>query len=426
MIRSSRRVKAELLVRLLERSENESKPNRRTKIFPTTALQHRMAPTTELIPETKPSRADPVFLGNRRKKSVQNVQLQRKRRNRKRRIVLASDDGRGGKNSNFFEVFDAMDRVIGKRSERAFQRGAFRFVHSNMTCHWFFRSITNLPCSIRFLLSFLHVVFFRRSTVQVKTHAQVIMKKQKNGVNIFAELDRFEAMQEARTEKLNDNQKMDGNGYDETLASSSFALPQPPQSQRKEQEASHACGGEEARYSNNQTQTAQTQHAYNLSQSIGGQFETPSVPMPSLFQPVTTTTTVTTTVVGNHAHPNVFHPPNQHFYGMNHPSFIQHCDPYQFAPSFDAMARATSTAAAVATSALFPTTNALHVPMVPRANHGLNLSSDFLLPSQNDRSNSAAFLTEEEVAAIRALRDISTNSEKDDPEGNYEGIVIPI
>ena len=243
------------------------------------------------------------------------------------------------------------------------------------------------------------------------------MKKQKNGVNIFAELDRYEAMQGAPTEKPNENRKVDDNGSEETLASSSFALPQPP--------ASHACGGEEARYSNNEPQTAQTQHAYTLSQSIGGQFEAPSVPMPSLFQPVTTTTTVTTTVVGNHAHPNVFHPPNQHFYGMNHPSFIQHRDPYQFAPSFDAMARATSTAAAVATSALFPT-NALHVPMGPRANPGSNLSSDFLLPSQNARSNSAAFLTEEEVAAIRALRDISTNAEKDDPEGNYEGIVIPI
>ncbi len=254
------------------------------------------------------------------------------------------------------------------------------------------------------------------------------MRKHKNGVNIFEELDRYEATQEARTANSNGNQKVDGNGSKVTLTSSSFLLPRLPQSKRKEQETSNAFHVEEARYSNNKPQNPQIQHAYTLPQSIGGQFETSAVTMPSLFRPVTTTT-VTTRMVGNHTHPNVFHPQNQHFYGMNHPTFIQHCNPYQFTPSFDAIARATSTAAAVATSALFPTNTLQHAPMVPRPNRGMNLSSVFLMPS------------DEEVEAIRTLLDIRTYTENDDlqsqnrthseptkmqTEENNEGIVFPV
>jgi hypothetical protein len=291
------------------------------------------------------------------------------------------------------------------------------------------------PSLFRSSLLFFFVRFVSdRSTIQVKTHAQVMMKKQQQGVNIFEELDNFESAGGER--------EAGSGGRGGKLFASSFPLPKTIKGETK---IPNVCLSEEARYTNKPRRQGQRSpkrrhgSSFPRSNDADKTFRPAPLPVPPPFQPVTTTT-VTTTMVGNHNHHNPFHHQGHHHYGAPHHDHNQHHHPYRYTPSFDGIATAASAAAAAAaSSALYPPpqphfrhqSSAFQAPVAVAANHLSGVSQDYFAPSTSTRGNdvlqslaaaknsedyrTGTELFDAEVQAIEALLDIRAARDEDPP-----------
>lgn len=227
-----------------------------------------------------------------------------------------------------------------------------------------------------------------------------MLRKLDQGTDIFEELDRYE--------NSVGKQEANNHGRDGNLGTSSLPLPVSINDRK-----AAACYPKKSRQRGEPSSNGPRRDSFPLSKA--------SVPVPPPFQPVTTTT-VTTTMVGNHNHHHPFHHQVHHHYGAHHHNHNQHHHPYQFGPSFDAIAAAVATS-----SPIFPSTqpsfqhhqnSAFQPPMAPAARQGSSFPSEFFARPEMARSNdeddiSSTNLYDAEVDAITALLRIRKDSEND-------------
>lgn len=265
--------------------------------------------------------------------------------------------------------------------------------------------------------------YLDRSTVQVKTHAQVMMRKHEQGIDIFEELDKHDSMQEGLDKIPRFAEKNDNDDVEANQPSSSFPLPKMIKNDNLR--TSGTRKPRKTRVPNKSqklgTRPYDRQHEHTFRLSNDSRIRSELVSAPSHFQPVTTTT-VTTTMVGNRNHPHPYHRQDRSScYGASHRNFNRHYyHPYQYTPSFDAIAAASAAATVAASSALFPLTQAtfehqhdispFQVPIVAKTDQISNLSQDFDSSLQSSQGRDVE-LVDAEVEAIEVLLNIRAASE---------------
>eukprot|EP00536_Pseudo-nitzschia_multiseries_P019250 jgi/Psemu1/59685/gm1.59685_g len=198
-----------------------------------------------------------------------------------------------------------------------------------------------------------------RSTVQVKTHAQVMLKKQEQGTNIFEDLDNHErhilsalGTVKAVLKSFHPNQEV-------ATQRRRSSLPLPMTKGTKKHSSSRS-NEEQPRRERNKSMIShchQHRHSFPLSNKTEQEFRAEtSLPLeisPTPFPPMTTTTVTTTTSVGNSNHHHHHHPHHPfhrgHYDTHRHPHhFYRH--PYRYTPSFEAIAALTGAASSSSSS----------------------------------------------------------------------------